>query len=81
MPLTTLTVSWNRRKGREVYEEVVRRGIMVHSSVQNRMLVHPTDEGKKQYLPKVRFTIYGELRRLKRDERLAKDPEWFEWVD
>ena len=55
---------------------------MVYSSVYTRMLTRPTDEGKKQYLPKVRFTIDGEMQRLKRDEWLAKSPKWLsEWID
>ena len=66
---------------REVYEGVVRRGIMVHRPVYTRMLARPADEGKKQYLPKVRFKIGGKLRRLERAEWLAEKPKFFEWVD
>ena len=54
---------------------------MVHRSVQTRMLAHPAGEGQKQYLLKVRFPSDGELRHLKRDEWLAKNPKFFEWVD
>ena len=33
------------------------------------------------YLPKIRFSIGGEVRCLTREEWLAKKPEHFKWVD
>ena len=79
MSLITLVVSWNRGKGREVYKEVMDRGIKVHRSVRARMMASPMDGSKKQYVPKIRFTINGELRRLTREEWL--EGKYFEWVD
>ena len=76
-----LTVSWNRGKGREVYEGVMKRGIKVHRSVKARMLAFPMDRSNELYVPKIRFTIGGEVRRLSREEWLADKPEYFDWVD
>lgn len=79
--MITLIVSWNRGKDREVYKEVMESGIKVHRSVRTRMLAFPMDGSNKLYLPKIRFTVDGEPRRLTREEWLADEPEYFEWVD
>ena len=76
-----LIVSHNRKKGRVLYKEVIDRGIRVHRSVKTRMEAEPMAGSKKQYRPKVRFTINGEVRRLTRSEWLASHPEHFEWVN
>ena len=76
-----LVVSWNRGKGREVYKEVMDRGIKVHRSVRIRMMASPMDRSKKQYVPKIRFLVDGKLRRLTGEEWLKETPEHFEWVD
>ena len=39
------------------------------------------NEGEKQYRPKIRCEIEGKIRRPKRDEWLAENPTFFEWVD
>jgi len=72
---------WNRGEGREVYEEVMKRGVKVHRSVKTRMLACPMDGNSKPYLPKIRFMIGGEPRCLTRKEWLADKSEYFEWVD
>ena len=74
-----LTVSWNRGKGRIVYRLVMKRGVKVHRSVKTRMLARGLDE--ERYLPEVRFPIGDKVRRLTREEWLAKKPKHFEWVD
>ena len=76
-----LIVSWNRGKGREVYEEVMRHGVKVHRSVKTRMLALPIEGGNKPYVPQIRFTIDGVPRPLTKDEWLAEEPEHFVWVD
>jgi len=77
--LITLVVSWNRGEGREVYEEVMKRGVKVHGSVRARMMTSPMDGSDELYLPKIRFPIDGELRCLTREEWL--EGKYFEWVD
>lgn len=75
-----MIVSWNRGKGREVYRDVVKRGVKVHRSVRTRMLAQPM-EGSDKYLPKVRFAIGGKLLRLGREKWLVDKPDYIEWVD
>ena len=77
--MITLIISWNRGKGREVYKEVMKRGVKVHGSVRARMMASPMDESNEPYLPKIRFPIHGELRCLTREEWL--EGKYFEWVD
>jgi len=76
-----LIVSCNRGKGREVYEEVMKRGVKVHGSVRARMMAFPMDGSNELYLPKIRFLIDGKLRCLTREEWLEKKPKYFDWVD
>ena len=76
-----LLVSWNRGKGREVYKDVIERGVKIHRSVRTRMFALPMDGSDQQYLPKVRFAIGGKPQHLTREEWLADKPEYFEWVD
>ena len=76
-----LIASWNCGEGREVYEEVMKRGIKVHRSVKTRMSASPMDGSNEEYLPKIRFTIDGKPRCLTKKEWLAKEPEHFKWVD
>ena len=70
--------SWKFRKGRKVYRQVMPRGMKVHRSVRTRMLAHGM-EGGKQYRPKIRCEIDGEIRRPTRKEWLAEDPKFFKW--
>ncbi|KAF9644019.1 hypothetical protein BDM02DRAFT_3122619 [Thelephora ganbajun] len=72
---------WNRGKGRVVYRRVMERGIKVHRSVRTRMLARGKEGKNKPYLPKIRCMIDGEARRLTREEWLAEEPSYFEWVD
>ena len=87
MLLIIPVVSWNRRKGREVYPRVMDRGMKVHRSVRIRMLAQGM-EGKKgkgkQYRPKIRCRVHkgdAEARRPTREEWLAENPGFFNWVD
>jgi len=63
-----------------VYHRVMRRGVKVHRSVKTRMLAHGIEGENRPYMPKIRCVIDGEARRLTREEWLADDPEFFEWV-
>jgi len=72
---------WNRGKGRRVYGIVMRRGMKVHRSVKTRMSTRAPKGDDKPYRPKVRCVIDGEPRRLTREEWLADEPKFFEWVD
>ena len=78
--LILLVVSRNRGQGRIVHRSVMKRGLKVHRSVKDRISFFGPDGG---YLPKIRCTIKdGEKPRcLKREEWLADEPEYFEWVD
>lgn len=60
---------------------MIRRGMKVHRSVKLRMLAQGRKGEGKPYVPKVRFLINGEIRRLTREEWLADRPEFFEWAD
>ena len=51
----------------------------VHRSVKTRILAG--GQGGELYRPKARFVIGDEVRRLTREEWLAKKPKHFEWVD
>lgn len=79
--LIVLAVSWNRGQGRKVYHRVMERGMKVHRSVKTRMLARGVEGNGRPYVPKVRCVIDGEARRLTRDEWLAEQPQFFEWVD
>jgi hypothetical protein len=73
---------WNRGKGRQVYNLVIKRGkIKVHRSVRLRMLAQGTDGNGKLYLPKIRRMVDGRVRRLTREEWLEEEPQLFQWVD
>ena len=60
----------------------MRRGMKVHRSVKTRMVARGM-EGKndKQYWPKIWCVVNGEIRRPTREEWLAEEPTFFEWVD
>ena len=79
--LIILAVSWNRGKGRKVYHRVMQRGMKVHRSVKTRMEAGSTDGKGSPYVPKIRCVIDGEARRLTKEEWLAPEPKFFEWVD
>jgi len=72
---------WNRGRGRRTYNLVIRRGMKVHRSVKLRMLAQGRKGEGKPYVPRVRFFIDGQIRRLTREEWLADQPKHFEWVD
>jgi hypothetical protein len=78
-----LVVSRNRGRGRIVHRSVMKRGLKVHRSVKDRILFFGPDGENEGYLPKIRCTINDreKPRRLKREEWLADEPEYFEWVD
>ena len=63
-----------------MYHRVMRRGMKVHRSVKTRMLARGMEGENRPYLPKIRCVINGEARRLTRQEWLAEEPEFFEWV-
>jgi len=79
--LILLPVSWNRGKGRKVYQLVMQRGMKVHRSVRTRMLARGMEGENRPYLPKIRCVIDGVPRCLTREEWLAEDPMHFEWAD
>lgn len=64
-----------------MYHQVMRRGVKVHRSVKTRMLARNPEGGNRPYSPKIRCVIDGEARRLTREEWLADEPEFFEWVN
>ena len=74
-------VSWNRGAGRKVYHRVMQRGMKVHRSVKTRMLARGVQGENKPYRPKIRCVINDKIRRPTREEWLADEPTFFEWVD
>jgi len=79
--LIVLVFSWNRGKGRKVYQRVMRRGMKVHRSVKTRMLAGGVEGKHGHYLPRIRCVIDGTVRSLTKEEWMADEPEHFEWVD
>ena len=59
----------------------MRRGVKVHRSVKTRIMADGVDGENKPYLPKIRCVIDGRPRHLTREEWLAPEPAYFEWVD
>ena len=45
------------------------------------MLAQDIKGNGEPYLPKLRLVVDGELRRLKREEWLAKGSQYVKWVD
>ena len=59
-------------------KKVTGRPVKVHRSVKTRILAEP--RVGDPYLPKMRFRIDCNIRKLERKEWLAENPVHFEWV-